>query len=527
QAIGNVAEQVAEQFEKTGRFEKNVWRDAAQALRFPFWDWAEERVVKEGLPPVLSDDEVTLSVGSEKVKVPNPLSYFKFKSIPTGFVNITDVTAYFAEWPRTVRYAPSNPNIWTSDTDALNKSLKKEAPSLRSRVALLFTLSDSTDTTKETARTYDEFSNHTVQSTNKLHYYTADSLEGIHDSVHNVVGGNGHMANPDYAGFDPIFFLHHCNVDRLYALWEYVYPKDIYIGNGTDYTFTQNTGTYALVYNQELLGQTELAPFRLPDGNYWTSDHSRYFDAEAYPKYYTYPEIVGIKVDQPATDEEREKYRHDLQKYYGLEGKNVIYYPTSTLNIRLANVPDHIVIGVQTPEFAFNGPYSVQVHYKAFNTEDIYVGSISVFARQHKTNCAACRRRRAGDSSIHGLIPVPSSIIEDVIEGAGLDVASLGADKAVGEIMEKLKKHLTAVIVDSNGKELGSAKGSTRQVAAHEALDTNFTPIITLASSSIQEAPRDGTNHPVKWANWVSHGEIFQPGLEDRGWKAGSGAVVA
>ena len=25
--------------------------------------------------------------------------------------------------------------------------------------------------------------------------------------------------------FDPIFFLHHCNVDRLYALWEYVYPE--------------------------------------------------------------------------------------------------------------------------------------------------------------------------------------------------------------------------------------------------------------------------------------------------------------
>ena len=23
---------------------------------------------------------------------------------------------------------------------------------------------------------------------------------------------------------DPIFYLHHCNVDRIYAFWEYVYP---------------------------------------------------------------------------------------------------------------------------------------------------------------------------------------------------------------------------------------------------------------------------------------------------------------
>ena len=31
--------------------------------------------------------------------------------------------------------------------------------------------------------------------------------------------------------FDPIFYFHHCNVDRLYALWEYVYP-DYWLGEG-------------------------------------------------------------------------------------------------------------------------------------------------------------------------------------------------------------------------------------------------------------------------------------------------------
>ena len=39
------------------------------------------------------------------------------------------------------------------------------------------------------------------------------------------------MSFNDLAAFDPIFFFHHCNVDRLYALWEYVYP-DYWFGKG-------------------------------------------------------------------------------------------------------------------------------------------------------------------------------------------------------------------------------------------------------------------------------------------------------
>lgn len=30
----------------------------------------------------------------------------------------------------------------------------------------------------------------------------------------------GQMSGVDWAGYDPIFFLHHANVDRLWALWQ-------------------------------------------------------------------------------------------------------------------------------------------------------------------------------------------------------------------------------------------------------------------------------------------------------------------
>lgn len=47
------------------------------------------------------------------------------------------------------------------------------------------------------------------------------ALEGDpHNPVHVIVGGSdGYMANPNLAGLDPLFWLHHCNIDRLWSAW--------------------------------------------------------------------------------------------------------------------------------------------------------------------------------------------------------------------------------------------------------------------------------------------------------------------
>lgn len=64
----------------------------------------------------------------------------------------------------------------------------------------------------------------------------------IHDAVHVAVGGDGgHMSYPDVSAFDPIFFLHHCNVDRLFAIWQALHPNSWIPDDGVDQegTFTQ------------------------------------------------------------------------------------------------------------------------------------------------------------------------------------------------------------------------------------------------------------------------------------------------
>jgi tyrosinase len=47
-------------------------------------------------------------------------------------------------------------------------------------------------------------------------------LESIHDGVHVWVGGT--MSEIPVAAFDPIFWAHHCMIDRLWYLWQLRHP---------------------------------------------------------------------------------------------------------------------------------------------------------------------------------------------------------------------------------------------------------------------------------------------------------------
>ena len=47
-------------------------------------------------------------------------------------------------------------------------------------------------------------------------------LELLHNRVHGWVGG--HMGQIAYAAFDPIFWAHHCMIDRLWRIWQLRHP---------------------------------------------------------------------------------------------------------------------------------------------------------------------------------------------------------------------------------------------------------------------------------------------------------------
>ncbi|RUS20032.1 hypothetical protein BC937DRAFT_86547 [Endogone sp. FLAS-F59071] len=98
-----------------------------------------------------------------------------------------------------------------------------------------------------------QFSNHT-----NGHYSLESVHDSLHDSLHDTVGGNGgHMAYADVAAMDPIFFLHHANVNRLLAIWQ--------VASGDKWMITQ----------PDLGESTYLEPFRKDGVTFFTSKDVR------------------------------------------------------------------------------------------------------------------------------------------------------------------------------------------------------------------------------------------------------------
>ena len=130
-------------------------------LMLPYWDWTAEEALTNGIPTVFTDPTYTDSVGNEK---PNPLR--------------------------------QSMNPWTDELTSRDPSplwfLERAARAAR----------ESLDLTEFGA--------------------FQDRLESGHDGIHGFVGGS--MGQVNFAAFDPIFFFHHCNVDRLWAEWQKKHP---------------------------------------------------------------------------------------------------------------------------------------------------------------------------------------------------------------------------------------------------------------------------------------------------------------
>ncbi|KAG7087006.1 hypothetical protein E1B28_012985 [Marasmius oreades] len=540
QAIGLVAEALAKILEDSRVFPPHTWAQAADRLRFPWWDWAKD--AKKGLPHVLTDDRVPLvlqlddKTAAATVTCSNPLSYYLFKSIPDGFRDITDpkagVTAYFSKWMRTLRHAPSSPNANESNTEALNKELIKNAKCLTSRVASMFSLDPNTDTPTDASRIPQMSC--TITPVNPSKEFTIRYMTSWEEMA---TWGIQIMLDLILYSISIIAML----IGSMHCGNMYIPKKFTYIGpwetKGRVYSFTQGQGTYALVYNSELLGQTELAPFRREDGEYWTTDDVRYFYSfdKKIPKYYTYPVVEGeIDISKLPTAAEREKYRKILQCYYGIEKSYTtlppkfasFLQPLPQQNLETqTNTPAQIVIGVQTSEFAFNGPYSIEVSYTHTDKEEEHVGTISVFTHQPDSNCAACKVKLQLGSTIHGLLPVPDNIIQDLVAA----IETEDTEGAAPEILiDTLKGRLSATILDQHKKPVahakpGSGQGFVEDEDGSHVLEPHLTPVITVASAHVDRdgGGKDRYEGPVRWFGWKNHGEVFHPDLdpEKTGWR--------
>ncbi|KAH8588949.1 hypothetical protein B0O99DRAFT_524064 [Bisporella sp. PMI_857] len=240
-----------------------TYQTAADNLRLPYWDFSSIPT----MPDVLNTATVSINTPSGLENVTNPLLLYKFQEFPlnsTWFPNDDSVSLGERSLSQ-LRITMRLPFNGESSPDSANSNLRNARPSLMQGTYNVFAKSKAFYDMATTAG-------------------PGTSFEAVHNTVHAEVGGrtNGHMAAVGYSAFDPIFWLTHSNVDRLFAMWQAIYP-DVYLLPQVD-----NTGTFTIPIGSIDTETTPLTPFTTGDGQTtYTSLSSRYLKDFGY----SYPEI--------------------------------------------------------------------------------------------------------------------------------------------------------------------------------------------------------------------------------------------
>ncbi|EAS28837.3 tyrosinase [Coccidioides immitis RS] len=237
---------------------RSTYVEAARTLRIPYWDWASN----PELPRCVVTPQIRITTPNGEATIKNPLySYTINPSAGKGFPPRDPLSQY----PDTVR-APDDEG--RSQMEEVQRRLRANGAYFR----------QSTYSLLSSEPNYTIFSTSAVRDRGNNY----NNLETIHGQVHVAVGGpGGHMTYVPWSSFDPVFWLHHANVDRLLAMWQAIYPDSwVQPLASMSRTYVSSAGTVED-------GNTPLAPFHSRGSAFWTSNSARSTRAFGY----TYPEI--------------------------------------------------------------------------------------------------------------------------------------------------------------------------------------------------------------------------------------------
>jgi tyrosinase len=186
------------------RFEQAL-RDTGHDVMLPWWDWTKTREVPEAFAEKTDPD------GS-----PNPL--------------------YSAAIPALAREQGSHA---TGRAGPETRGLSKYEQTIRDpgRPQTFLPTKGQIDHLLAEAQQYEQF---------------RSELEDYHGEVHVWVGG--HMGNLPFASFDPIFWAHHCMIDRLWRIWQLKHPGASFPASTRGKTMTPFNLTGAQVLDPNALG---------------------------------------------------------------------------------------------------------------------------------------------------------------------------------------------------------------------------------------------------------------------------------
>ncbi|KAK6343604.1 hypothetical protein TWF730_011195 [Orbilia blumenaviensis] len=257
---------------------KEKFKAVLPGLRLPYWDWAADGSIPE---EICQQNFIQIeSVRYDKESIQNPLfSYWfsdlsEFKNYPWGDVK------------ETIRF-PAKFGTPATHIREINSVMKANEGAWRDRIYQVLT-------------GYKTFTSMASTGYDPANGFQFESFEGVHGTVHFAVGQNledsgmgkgsgdnadgpvmmGHMNPPVYSAFDPISWLHHVNVDRIFSIWQTLNP-DAYKFSGST-----RMSTWILPAGTFVDEKTPLYPFRKSADTFYTGA-----DVEDLKKFgYSYPE---------------------------------------------------------------------------------------------------------------------------------------------------------------------------------------------------------------------------------------------
>ena len=471
-----------------------------------YWDETSEESLKSGIPSIAIDETVVID-GKE---VPNPLRSF---TIPQEITGSDDSFYKKPAGYTTVRYPYSgirNPeaayNVAMAHNEKIDAMPESSDELLQENVVFWMNKGRYPPSPNHPNSVYQEFEMSLEGSDyNKFSNTTSSkiSIEQPHNDVHLMVGGfttptinsdgsvkvdengdvvyfglikgsNGDMGENETAAFDPIFFLHHCNIDRMFWVWQKkwghtnnlsIYPEGP--NSGTSTTGINNQGMTPNQTPDEVLGMdTVLYPYQdefgvprtsrecinVGDLGYTYSIGS--LDQEDWPPpNYTDEHVITNKVNswQEIADRVKEACTHR-------KGKNIpirAYFdrtqmvdadPKADSSVQIpmfvsggGKKADYVLEGrkfkvrnlVNVDDLnkdSIGGSFAVQAYHKK-NGKLYYIGQRAVLSRWDRANCANCKERP--DASVGFLV---DGIIETSADMKDLLVQIVSKDPATGKL---------------------------------------------------------------------------------------------
>ncbi|KAJ9151377.1 Di-copper centre-containing protein [Pleurostoma richardsiae] len=261
-----LARHVQDVANRYGGAQAATYKAAAKTFRVAYWDWARDA----SLPMAVTPETVTINSPTGPMTLHNPFYSYRFQDFPftRAEMELGPLSAD-AESKR-------NPNSGGISNETATTA-KLSADNLKDSVYKVFT-------------TVQPFQN---MVTTKFPGY---SFEDPHNAVHNDVGGGptGHMWDPNWAAFDPIFMLHHTNVDRLIAMWQAIYY------NNSMFNISATCGPSFGYAGGVVDANSPLLPFFSANGSFHTSNTVKDIRTLGY----TYPELS----DWQMTEDELSSY---------------------------------------------------------------------------------------------------------------------------------------------------------------------------------------------------------------------------